>query len=102
MSNKLKIDGRAYDSVEAEMLAVALCLTKTYLRPKAARDDARQAGTRKKRRPDINDWISDQLRRDPKAKSPALWAKAPAWITDQIGDRRFAARVTDVRKMTRK
>jgi hypothetical protein len=53
----------------------------------------------KPRRQDINDWISRQLRRNPDAKSPALWAEAPDWLTDQIQFGRFEKRVTAVRKM---
>ena len=39
------------------------------------RDRVRQAGTRKKRLPEINDWLDRQLERDPDIKSPALWPK---------------------------
>ncbi|MBS0567105.1 MAG: hypothetical protein JSS59_06780 [Proteobacteria bacterium] len=63
-----------------------------------ARDKKRQAGTHKKRRPEITTWINTQLDRNPDAKSPALWAAAPDWITDDIGARRFATRVTACRK----
>jgi hypothetical protein len=106
VSAKLKIDGRTHGSIEAEALAAALCLTKAVLRPKAARDDKRQAGTQKKRRPEINEWIADQLKRDPKVKSPELWKRRPDWIAnpreyDPIGYRAFAQRVTDVRKIAR-
>lgn len=62
------------------------------------RDTARQEGTRRERRPDVTAWIDEQLRRTPDAKSPALWECAPDWITDQIGKRRFATRVTEARK----
>lgn len=69
----------------------------------AIRDAKRQAGTHKERRPEITEWIDQQLRRDPNAKSPDLWAQAPDWITDDIGERRFAARVSAARKkMARK
>lgn len=47
MRRKLKIDGRTYDSVEAEALAVALSLTRTYLRPKADRDERSQEQRRR-------------------------------------------------------
>lgn len=67
------------------------------------RDKKRQAGTRKERRPRITKWIKKQLMADPSAKSPALWNAAPEWLTDAIGERRFATRVTDCRKeMARK
>lgn len=62
------------------------------------RDRNREAGAKKPRRADINDWIVSQLDRSPAAKSPDLWQRAPDWITDQIGERRFAARVTEARK----
>lgn len=62
------------------------------------RDKRRQAGTSKERRPEITEWLDEQLRRTPEAKSPELWRRAPDWITDQIGERRFAERVTRARK----
>lgn len=65
------------------------------------RDANRQAGTRKERRPEITEWIDTELSRNPGAKSPELWAAAPDWLTDQIGYRRFADRVTG-RRNTRK
>lgn len=106
---KLKVDGRTYNSTEAEVQAVALSLTKTFLRPKAARDDKRQAGTRKKRQrwPEVNDWIDAQLRRDPNAKSPDLWQRRPDYIRDPhgcdpISVRTFEARVTERRKFALK
>lgn len=84
MSNKksttndnLRIDGRTYSSVEAEVMAVAFCLTKTALRPKAERDDARQAGTRKKRRshmPQLDAWLDKQ---DLNQSNDALWQSLP-------------------------
>jgi len=69
-----------------------------FLLPLARRDQKRQDGTKKERRPDISDWIIRRLGRDPAAKSPALWAEAPEWITDQIGYERFSKRVTGARK----
>lgn len=71
------------------------------VRHEVLRDRARQGGTRRKRRPKINEWIARNLKRDPDAKSPALWSAAPDWLTDQIGFRAFAARVTQQRKLTR-
>ena len=67
------------------------------------RDILRQKGTRKPRRPEINEWIERQLRRQPDAKSPELWNRAPEWITDQdhhdvaIKYEAFARRVTNTR-----
>jgi hypothetical protein len=69
--------------------------------PYVIRDKKRQDGTRKERRPDITEWIDRQLDLTPGAKSPELWAKAPEWITEQIGPRRFALRVT-MRRHARK
>lgn len=77
------------------MLAVAKALDLT---PKANRDDRRQEGTRKERRPEITQWIEAQLSRRPDAKSPELWRIAPEWLTDQIGEDRFSKRVTAARK----
>lgn len=71
------------------------------VRHEVLRDRARQDGTRRDRRPEINEWIARNLKRDPDAKSPALWSAAPDWLTDQIGFRAFAVRVTRQRKMTR-
>lgn len=100
MRKRLQIDGQTYKSVEAEIMAAALCLTKTALRPKAERDDARQAGTHKERRPEINEWIAKQLKRDPDAKAPALYERAPGEITEQITTLgAFGKRVTKVRKL---
>lgn len=73
-----------------------------FLRPKAQRDEARQEGTRKERRPEISEWLSTQLRRNPDAKAPALWAIAPEWLTDDIGFGSFQKRVTAARKLRRK
>jgi len=72
------------------------------LLPSVQRDDKRQEGTRKPRRPNVDDWIDGQLRANPAEKSPALWHRAPEWITDQIGQGRFAKRVTVARKRGRK
>ena len=77
------------------VLAVAKALKLT---PKANRDDRRQEGTRKERRPEITEWIETQLTRQPAAKSPELWRIAPEWLTDQIGEDRFSKRVTAARK----
>ncbi|MFY2765437.1 hypothetical protein [Arenimonas sp. MALMAid1274] len=63
------------------------------------RDARRQQGTRKPRRPEVNEWIERQLRREPGAKSPELWSRRPDWMEDQVGYERFSDRVTDVRKM---
>lgn len=74
-----------------------------FTTPRVVRDAARQAGVRKERRPGITEWIARQLERDAKAKSPELWARAPDWIKDQVGERRFASRLTAQRKLlTRK
>jgi hypothetical protein len=62
------------------------------------RDRGRQEGTRKPRRPEVDAWIDGQLKANPAAKSPALWGDAPEWITEQIGEDRFAKRVTAARK----
>lgn len=82
-----------HDITAAEMAALYLAAA-----PSVIRDNSRQAGTRKERRPDITRWIDDQLRRDPRAKSPRLWSIAPQWLTDQIEQRSFARRVTARRK----
>lgn len=71
---------------------------KQVLMPLAQRDAKRQAGTRKPRRPKIDAWIEAQLTRDPDAKAPTLWGRAPEWIQDDIGPDRFAKRVTKCRK----
>jgi hypothetical protein len=71
---------------------------KQVLMPMAQRDVKRQDGTRVERRPDVTEWIDAQLANDPSAKSPDLWRRAPDWLTDQIGERRFATRVTGRRK----
>lgn len=63
-----------------------------------ARDEKRQAGTRKERRPEVTEWIDKQLARDPHVKSPELWSRAPAWLKDQISIDRFKKRLTNRRK----
>lgn len=99
MTSKMKIDGRTHGSTEAEALAAYACILKTVLRPKAANEDKRLAGARKKRKAGINDWIAKQLKRDPGASAPALYARAPDFITDYITTQKpFAARVTAVRE----
>ena len=86
------------DGAVAMLEIVERNLHTVRLIPLARRDAKRQAGTRKPRRPEVDDWIATQLRRNPAAKCPALWASAPDWLTDQIGEDRFKKRVTDARK----
>lgn len=74
------------------------CVRQALWDPSIIRDMERQKGTRKERRPEINEWIERQLGRQPDAKSPELWEHAPEFITDQISLHRFAKRVTAVRK----
>lgn len=69
-----------------------------FLLPKARRDEARQQGTKKERRPEITKWITAQLQAAPDAKSPDLWKAAPEWLTEQISYDRFSKRVTAARK----
>lgn len=66
--------------------------------PEILRDRRRQNGTRKPRRPELQQWIDEQVKRKPAAKSPALWKTAPEWITEQVGFDRFSKRVTTARK----
>jgi hypothetical protein len=66
---------------------------------RAARDAARQEGTKKERRPDITEWISSQLGRDSAIKASELWSRAPEWITEQLGFDRFRKRVSTARKV---
>lgn len=63
------------------------------------RDARRQQGTRKPKRPQVNEWIERQLRRQPGAKSPDLWSRRPDWMEEQVGYDRFSRRVSDVRKL---
>ena len=73
------------------------CVRQSLFDSTVLRDIARQEGTRKTRRPEINEWIEKQLRRQKDAKSPAIWASAPEWLTEQIGYDAFTKRVTAVR-----
>jgi hypothetical protein len=73
-----------------------------FLLPLAQRDEKRQAGTKKPRKSKLTEWIESKLSRDPGAKSPQLWADAPQWIEDQIGEDRFKKRVTAARKKLKK
>lgn len=62
------------------------------------RDTKLQTGVHQKRRLEVMAWIDKQLAADAGVKAPELWSRAPRWITDQVGQRRFAARVTACRK----
>lgn len=73
-------------------------LRELMLVPMVQRDQKRQQGTKKPRRPEIDQWIDRQLERTPDAKSPDLWKAAPDWITDPIAYDRFCKRVTQGRK----
>ncbi len=64
------------------------------LLPLARRDDRRQAGTKKPRRPDIDNWISTAITNRPDATRDELWNDAPQWIKDDIGKDRFKKRVS--------
>jgi len=77
--------------------AVSLLSDQANIVP-AQRDKQRQRGTRKPRRPEIDEWFDEQLDRRPGVKSPQLWAEAPDWITDQIEFDRFKKRLTEARK----
>lgn len=94
--------GNLTPEIERELLKAERNALYLDAAPRVTRDNARQAGTRKSRRPEIDNWIDRQLRADPQAKSPALWERAPEWLTDQIGPDRFAKRVTASRKKGRK
>jgi len=83
---------------ETSLQAAEMMLRELRLLPLVQRDDARQKGTTKARRPEIDEWIDKQLAHNPYAKSPELWANAPEWITDQIAIDRFKKRVTKARK----
>jgi len=83
--------------LQAEQIALYLDSEK-----KVARDNRRQAGTHKERRPAVTKWIAKQLDRNPSAKCPALWSTAPEWLTEQIGLDSFKKRVTAERKKRRK
>ena len=73
-------------------------LRRLDLRPILERDAKRQAGTRKPRRPAIDEWIAKALTRHPEGTTrPELWEKAPQWIKDQIGKDAFLRRVSKIR-----
>jgi hypothetical protein len=78
-------------------------VTMIWAEPRLVRDDKRQAGTRKPRLPDVDDWLDRQLSRDQGAKSPALWARFEAHYESMrddppIGIHRFKKRVTASRQ----
>src|SRR5262249_12416607 len=62
------------------------------------RDAKRQAGTRKERRPKVDDGMDREILAKPAATRQELWDGAPDWITEQIGRDRFFTRVSKVRK----
>jgi hypothetical protein len=68
-----------------------------YLAPLAERDQLRQNGTTKERRPEINEWIRQEIAKRPDATRDELWDAAPHRITDAIGPDRFKTRVSNVR-----
>lgn len=77
-----------------------------FLLPLAQRDEKRQAGTKKPRKPKLTEWIESKLSRKPDATTKELWANAPDWVTNpdhgekdtSIGEHRFGKRVTAARK----
>jgi hypothetical protein len=73
-----------------------------HMLPFAQRDEKRQAGTTKERRPEINEWIMFSIKHHPDMTREELWEIAPEWITDQIGLGRFKKRVSAVRKKIKK
>jgi len=81
------------------LLAAISEAEKVVALPYVNRDKERQAGTKKERRPDVTEWISDQLRRNPTAKASDLWSRAPDWLTDQLGLDRFRKRLSAAKKM---
>lgn len=87
-------DERIADKLELMLRTTTMAAAK----PVMVAGKALVEGRKKPRRGEINEWIARQLARDPGAKSPALWARAPDFVTDQIGDRAFSARVTSCRK----
>lgn len=64
-----------------------------------ARDSARQAGTRKPRHPEVQDWINRQVARQTGETAKELWARAPYEVTDVIGFDRFQKRLSAARKV---
>jgi len=66
--------------------------------PSVLRDESRLKALKQPRFPDRDRWFKDQLRRNPSAKSPELWERAPEWIRDEITYDRFRKRVTKARK----
>ena len=71
------------------------------LEPRIVRDNKRQAGTKAPRFPECDEWMDAQLRRQPDAKAPDLWKRAPDWISDRLAYDRFSKRVTAARKRKR-
>jgi hypothetical protein len=86
---KFMSSGQAIDSLN-EMYAKAA--------PIINRDNKRQIGVKKEKRPRITAWIKKKIKLNPDANTKDLWNEAPEWLTDEIGPERFKKRVTDVRK----
>lgn len=63
-----------------------------------ARDTARQAGTRKPRRPEVQEWINRQVARQTGETAKEIWDRAPYDVTDLIGWERFKKRYAQARK----
>lgn len=83
-----------HDIAQAEHKALYLAAA-----PQVIRDQARQNGTKKKRRPEVQAWIKERSKLALTTRE--LWDMAPDWITDQIGFHRFQKRVTAARKEIR-
>ena len=81
--------------VEANGIQNALAVA-----PRLSRDNARQNGTRKKRRPEINEWIAKQLKRTPDVSNKDLRELAidsgEQW--EVPGEDAFYRRIAKVRK----
>ncbi len=69
------------------------------IRSEIERDRARQAGTKKSRNPDLQDWIVEQIKRTPDATTKELYAFAPLWVQDAVGIDRFSKRIASARKV---
>lgn len=94
--------GRANPALLAAIAGAEAAAILLKAAPSVIRDNKRQAGTRKPKRPEVQKWIDDAVARDPAATAKELWGKRPGWLDDQIGFDRFQKRVTAARKTRRK
>lgn len=94
----IRLSGSADHRLHAEIASAEQQALYLDAAPKVIRDQVRQAGTRKERRPEITEWIDGRLALRLDENAAAMWAAAPEWLRDKIGIDRFKKRITKCKK----